>query len=145
MCREGIPPLHIIERACNAGNKWKSFCWRGRAQNKPNSLKSSLTHTLSALCPTQRLAAVSILMGMWAPLMLSMWLLLCHVGSTSDRTRSAESLACIRTLHLLYLFRSRELWVLSDQDNGDFPALRRWLGFYSIPTAPKWYSGVPSS
>lgn len=64
------------------------------------------------------------------------------LGSTSDRTRSAESLVCIWTLHLLYLFRSREFWVLSDQILGIFHALRRWLGFYSIPTVPKWYSGI---
>lgn len=40
--------------------------------------------------------------GTWAAFMLSMWLPLCHVGSTSDRSRSSESLVRIRNLRLLY-------------------------------------------
>lgn len=90
--------------------------------------------------------------GTWAPLMLSMWPLFCHVGSTSDRTRSAESLVHIRNLHLLYLFRRRQLCGLSDQADGDFLALRRWPGWFVeewvgvLPNSvPKWCSVVPSS
>lgn len=41
--------------------------------------------------------------------MLSMWLLLCHIGSTSQRAGSTES---IRNLHLLYSF-GRESCVCS--------------------------------
>lgn len=69
--------------------------------------------------------------GMWAPFMLSMWLLLCHVGSTSDRTGSTESFARVRNMHLLYLFRKRDLCVLRDQTDGDLPVLRRCLGLFA--------------
>lgn len=63
--------------------------------------------------------------GMWAAFMLSMWLPLCHVGSTSDRSRSSESLVRIRNLHLLY--RRESSICLVTRLMGIF-LLWRWLG-----------------
>lgn len=84
------------------------FAEEAEPQKEPNPMESSLT-------PHPPVTDSILLQGTFE---WWMWLPLCHVGSTSDRTRSAESLVCIRYLSLSHLFRRRELCVLGDQTYG---------------------------
>lgn len=130
MCREGRPPLHITETACKAGNKWKSFRWRGRAPNKPNSLESSVTRTSStnnsilASC----LAAASILAGGWGLRLcfpcgfLSATLGQHHTGLEAQRSHKKSAYSI--------LSGERELCELGNRADAGFPVLRRWLGLF---------------
>lgn len=98
------------------GTSGNHFAANVAPQNEPSPVESSLqphppgTNSILLQGTFER--------RMWVPFILCMWLPLCHVGSTSDRTRSTESLVCIRYLSLLHLFGRRELCVLSDQTYG---------------------------
>lgn len=92
-----FPPLHLMERACNAENKWKSFCWRGRARTEPNSLKSSLTRTSPACCPDVWLqwARECGKRGLHGGFPCGSPPCCCRLGSTSDREHEKHRTPCV--------------------------------------------------